>query len=91
MGEFLAVAGLEAKKILNPETNIRFLFGRLVKSKTCFNLICEGAERISKNLKYIAAGTGIANTILMKELEKNEHYTVAQFAQAIGAVYFANN
>ena len=91
LGEFLAVAGLETKKILNPETNIRFLFGRLVKSKTCFNLICEGAERISKNLKYIAAGTGIANTILMKELEKNEHYTVAQFAQAIGAVYFANN
>jgi len=91
LGEFLAVAGLETKKILNPETDIRFLFGRLVKNQTCFNLICEGAERISKKLKFIAAGTGIANTILMKELEKNEHYTVAQFAQAIGAVYFANN
>lgn len=91
LGEFLAVTGLETKKILNPKTNIRFLFGRLVKNKACFSLICEGAEKISKNLKFIAAGTGIANTTLMKELEKNEHYTVAQFAQAIGAVYYANH
>jgi hypothetical protein len=26
----------------------------------------------------------------MKQLESNPHYTVAQFAQAVGAVYYGN-
>jgi hypothetical protein len=37
------------------------------------------------------AGTGMANTPLMKQLERHPELTVAQFAQAIGAVYFANS
>lgn len=89
VGEFLAVTGLETEKILNPKTNIRFLFGRVVKNQTCFNLICEGAERISRDFKFIVAGTDIANSSLMKELEKSNKFTVAQFGQAVGAVYFA--
>jgi hypothetical protein len=32
----------------------------------------------------------MANTPLMKQLEADPEYTVAQFAQAVGAVYFGN-
>lgn len=88
LGEFLAVTSLETKKILDPGTDIRFLFGRVVKNKTCFELICEGAKRISKDFEFIVASTEIANSSLMKELEKSSQYTIAQFAQAVGAVYF---
>jgi hypothetical protein len=33
----------------------------------------------------------MANTPLMKQLDSHPEFTVAQFAQAIGAVYFANS
>ncbi len=36
------------------------------------------------------ADGGMANTVLMKQLEADEHYTVAQFAQAVGVIYFGN-
>jgi transcriptional regulator with XRE-family HTH domain len=32
----------------------------------------------------------MANTDLMRQLRDSEGYTVAQFAQAIGAVHYAN-
>jgi hypothetical protein len=36
------------------------------------------------------AGTGMANTPLMKQLKGHPGVSVAQLAQAIGAVYLAN-
>ncbi len=90
MGEFLAVTLLETKKILNPATDSRILFGRVVKRKRCFELICEGARAIKDDIHFEVADSTLANTPLMKELEADKHYSVAQFAQAIGAVYFAN-
>ena len=39
-------------------------------------------------LKQYAADGGLANTDLMKQLEAHPDYTVAQFAQAVGAIYF---
>lgn len=90
IGVSLAVTFLETKRILNPGTDDRFLFGRLVKNKTCFNLLEEGARTVDPNVSFIVAGTDMANTPLMKQLEKHPEYTVAQFAQAIGAVYFAS-
>lgn len=91
IGEALAVTLLECKRILAPGTDERFLFGRLVKNPTCFDLMVEGARRILPDISLVIAGTGMANTPLMKQLESNPDYTVAQFAQAVGAVHYANS
>lgn len=90
IGEYLAATLLETKRILAPASDRRFLFGRLVKNGTCFDLMAEGGRRVKEDLSFVVAGTGMANTPLMKQLEAHPECTVAQFAQAIGAVYFAN-
>ncbi len=90
VGEFLAVTWLETEKILKPATKKRVLFGRLVKNKRCFELIKEGAKKIKEDIVFEAADGSMANTPLMKQLEMDPEYTVAQFAQAVGAVYFGN-
>ena len=82
---------LETRRILAPGTDKRFLFGRLVKNQTCFDLLVEGARSVDPGISLVVAGTGMANTSLMKQLERHPELTVAQFAQAVGAVYFANN
>jgi len=91
IGESLAVTLLETKRILDPGTDERFLFGRLVKNQACFDLLVEGARRIKADISLHVAGTGMANSPLMRQLEAHPDFTVAQFAQAIGAVYFANS
>jgi len=91
IGEALAVTLLETARILDPGTEERFLFGRLVKNRTCFDLLVEGGRNIKADLRLIVAGAGLANTPLMKQLDAHPEFTVAQFAQAIGAVYFANS
>lgn len=90
IGEFLAVTWLETEKILKPETKSRYLFGRLVKRQHCFELMVEGARRVVPDLQLEVANANLAITPLMKQLEEDEKYTVAQFAQAIGAIYYAN-
>jgi hypothetical protein len=90
IGEFLAVTWLETEKILNPGTPTRVLFGRLVKNRCCFELIRQGARKIKEDINLEVADSGMANTPLMKQLEADPEYTVAQFAQAVGAVYFGN-
>ncbi|MDP3179490.1 MAG: hypothetical protein Q8M76_16385 [Spirochaetaceae bacterium] len=90
IGAALAVTLLETKRILDPGTDERFLFGRLVKNRACFDLLAEGARGVEPGIRLSVAGTGMANTPLMKQLEGHPDFTVAQFAQAIGAVYFAN-
>lgn len=91
IGESLAVTSLEARRILEPGSDERFLFGRMVKNRSCFDLLVEGGRSISPDISFVVAGTGMANTSLMKQLEQHPGITVAQFAQAIGAVYFANS
>jgi len=90
IGKSLAVTLLETRRILEPGTDLRFLFGRLVKNAACFDLMVEGARSVDPGIVLAVAGTGMANTPLMKQLKEHPHLTVAQFAQAIGAVYFAN-
>jgi len=90
IGASLAVTALETRRLLDPGTDDRFLFGRLVKNRTCFDLMAEGARSVDPATKLVVAGTGMANTVLMRQLEGHPELTVAQFAQAIGAVYFAN-
>ena len=88
IGEYLAITWRETQYILQPETGERTLFGRLVKNPVCFQLICEGAARREPALKQYAADGSLANTALMQQLDAHPDYTVAQFAQAVGAVYF---
>lgn len=88
VGESLGACWVETEYILHPEAKARTLFGRLVKNPACFRLLCEGANRIVPELRQYAADGDLANTPLMKQLEANPDYTVAQFAQAVGAVYY---
>ena len=88
IGEYMAVTWQETDYILQPEAQDRTLFGRLVKNPVCHELMCEGAARRVPGVKQYAADGSIANTVLMAQLEAHPDYTVAQFAQAIGAIYF---
>ena len=90
LGEFLAITWIETQEILRPETAVRVLFGRLVKNRRCFELIQEGAKTIVEDIILETADAEMANTPLMKQLEEDADFTVAQFAQAVGAVYFGN-
>ena len=90
IGEFMAVAWLESKWLLDPAVEQRILFGRLVKRRACFDLMVEGARAIAPALVLVVADDEMANTDLMRQLRDSERYTVAQFAQAIGAVHYAN-
>lgn len=89
IGEYLAITWRETDYMLSPACKRRTLFGRLVKTQACFDLICEGARRIVPNLEQAVADADSANTSLMKQLAGHPVYTVAQFAQAVGAVYYA--
>lgn len=90
IGEFMAVAWLESRWLLNPAAQQRILFGRLVKRRVCFALMVEGARGVAPDLELAVADDDLANTPLMRELRDSADYTVAQFAQAIGAIHFAN-
>lgn len=89
IGECLAVTWRETQYILEPACRARTLFGRLVKTQTCFELMCEGARRIVDDMALEVADETLANTLLMKQLAAHPVYTVAQFAQAVGAIYYA--
>jgi hypothetical protein len=91
MGEFLAVAWQETEFILAPAARERILFGRLVKHRPCFALMVEGAKRLAPELRLGVADDELANTQSMKALNERPGYTVAQFAQAIGAIHYANH
>lgn len=88
VGEYLAVTWRETGHILRPEARDRTLFGRLVKHPACFRLLCRGAARREPGLRLTSADGALANTGLMKQLDARPGCTVAQFAQAVGAVYY---
>ena len=67
---------------------IRDSFGRLVKTDACFRLLCEGAQRVAPGIELRAADDALANTPLMRQLAAHPRYTVAQFGQAVGAIYY---
>jgi hypothetical protein len=89
IGEYLAVTCKETKQILGMSDMCPILFGRVVKDPTCMALIREGAARISPDLVLEVADDDLAATALMRQLRDEGRYTVAQFAQAVGAAYFA--
>lgn len=89
IGEYMAFTFEETRRILSPATSRRALFGRLVKSGPCFRLMQEGARRVSGDLVLEVADEESAFTPLMRQLGDEARYTVAQFAQAVGAVHYA--
>ena len=60
-----------------------------MKHPACFDLICQGAARREPGLRLAAADESLANTPLMKQLAARPDCTVAQFAQAVGAIYYS--
>lgn len=88
IGEYMAVTWQETDYILEPEAKDRTLFGRLVKDPACFTLLQKGGSARVPGLRQYAADGSLANTSLMRQLEAHPDYTVAQFAQAVGAIYY---
>ena len=89
IGEYIAVTWAENEYMFHPAAKERTLFGRLVKRKECFDLIKEGAASREPSLVLKNADSGLAVTPLMRQLEEDPAFTVAQFAQAVGALHFA--
>jgi hypothetical protein len=90
VGVFLAITWFETQRIIKPTSEARTLFGRLVKRPICFEMMKEGVSTRLDNPQMDVADASMANTSLMKQLEADPEFTVAQFAQAIGAVYYGN-
>jgi len=90
IGEYLAVTWLETEHILRPAAKSRVLFGRMVKNSACFELMKKGADKIRSGLDFSVADNSMSNSPIMKQLSDSGDYTVAQFAQAVGCVYFGN-
>jgi len=88
IGEYLAVTCRETEFILAPRAVDRALFGRFVKRQRCFELMREGAAKLS-SARFFAADDDLAFTPLMLDLKADPAYTVAQFGQAVGAAYYA--
>ena len=89
VGECVAVTWRETQFILEPACASRTLFGRLVKTQACFDEMREGARRVVPDIRLEVADETLANTPLMKQLAAHPVYTVAQFAQAVGAIHYA--
>lgn len=90
IGRYLAVTWSETELILSPQSKPRTMFGRLVKNQKCFELLEEGAQTRIPDIQFEVADGSMAYTPLMQQLEADPHYTVAQFAQAVGAIYFGD-
>ena len=89
IGRNLAQMTREMEYLLDTGTGSRYIFGRFVKERDCFALIREGFKELMPDMELYAAGDSLALTPMMAQLAKREDVTVAQFAQAVSAVYFS--
>ena len=89
IGRNLAVVAGEMAWIFGQLPPLRFLFGRFVKSRRCFRLLCEGFAESGLAVTLESADENMANNPLMRALADRQDVTVAQFGQAVGAIYFA--
>lgn len=78
----------ELALLLRPQTDTRYLFGRFVKEPACFRLLQEGCREIVPDIRLEAADEELSVTPLMRSLAA-QGVTVAQFGQAVGAMYYA--
>lgn len=89
IGRNLAVVAREMAWLFGETPSIRFLFGRFVKSPRCFALLCEGFEQGTDRCRLAAADDTLSNSPLMRQLAARQDVTVAQFGQAVGAIYYS--
>ena len=89
IGENLGQVCRELEWLLQPQTDVRFLFGRFVKEPDCFSLLREGCAAAAPGVRLEAMDGALACTPLMRALSRRPDRSVAQFAQAVGAVYFS--
>ena len=88
IGRNIGQISREMQYLLSPRTNLRFMFGRLVKHPACFELIREGCGDVMPSLRMECADDELACTELMRALP-SFGVTEAQFGQAIGAIYLS--
>jgi hypothetical protein len=88
IGMHLGVVCDEFEYLLPTGTISRYLYGRFVKLPACFRLLCEGVASRAPRFRLVAADDSLAQTPLMRQLAERPDVTVAQFGQAVGALYF---
>ena len=88
IGTHLAVLTSEFEYLLPTGTPVRYLYGRFIKLPACFRLLCEGFSSRLPQMRLIAADESLARTPLMRQLAERPGVSVAQFGQAVGALYF---
>ncbi|MCR5090753.1 MAG: hypothetical protein K6C08_14740 [Oscillospiraceae bacterium] len=89
IGFHLGMISRELAFLLRPQTFVRYIYGRFVKDECCFSLLSEGCASCMPELRLIAPDENLAMTPLMRQLAKRPGVTVAQFGQAVGALYYA--
>lgn len=89
IGANLAALTEEMEYLLSTGTDSRYIFGRFAKIPGCFALIREGFGSVLPGMKLIAADDELASSGLMRQLARLEGVTVAQFAQAVSAIYYS--
>ena len=88
IGQNLGQISRETAFLLHPGTNQRYLYGRFVKHPLCFRLMQQGCRDCMPELELLPADDTLACSPLMLQLAARSDVTVAQFGQAVGAVYF---
>lgn len=88
IGRALGEITLEAEALLRTGMRERYVFGRFVKRARVFSLIEKGFRELCTGYSLIAADSALAKSPLMKALAADPSVTVAQFGQAVGAVYY---
>ena len=89
VGANLAQLTSEIEYLLDTGTDRRFLFGRFVTDESCFRLIQAGFAEVMPGVSLIAADDSLARSGLMRQLAARDDVTVAQFAQAVSAIYYS--
>ena len=89
IGYHLGMLSREMDFLIDPGTDERYLYGRFVKSETCFRLLSEGCREAMPSLRPVAADENLAQSPLMRALSERDDASVAQFGQAVGALYWS--
>ncbi len=89
IGANLSVVSREIDYLIHPPTKNRFLFGRFVKRPSIFSLLEEGYRSAGGSLCLVSPDENLASTPLMHLLSQTSESAVAQYGQAVGAIYFA--
>lgn len=89
IGEAFGIISKEILYYLEPETDLRHIFGRFVKYPHVFERLYAGFRKILPEVRLVPADDALAFSPLMVQLARRKDITVAQFGQAIGAIYLS--